>query len=440
VEPEPLPEQAAAMAAPAAATRVGLLRRNPDFARLYVAQLVSFCGDWFTGVALLDLVLRTTGRATLAGLVLAAQTIPFALVSPFAGVLVDRLDRKRFMVAADVVRALLALGFLAARSEDTIWIAFVCLVLLSSVSAFFDPASSAALPNLVRPADLASANVLMGSAWGTMLVVGAALGGVVAGAFGNDAAFIGDAVSFAVSGALILSIRGRFREADPPRRRGVTIAADVRETVRFARRDRRVLALIAAKAVFGLSAGVIALVAVFATEVFRGGAGTIGLLQSARGLGALTGPFLFRRWAAGREARLFAGLSVAGLVFAAGYGLFAAAPAVGVAALGVACAHVGGGSIWTLSTYGLQRFTPDEIRGRVFSVDYGLTTLGIGASVFLTGLAADRVGPRPVAAGVAAVAAAFSLGWTAWRRRALAGTGARGGEPSRGASDGSTEP
>ena len=143
---------------------LGLFRRNPDFTKLYTAQLISFGGDWFTSVALLSLVLKTTGSATLAGLVLAAQTLPFAIVSPFAGVIVDRFDRKMVMISADVIRALLALGLLAVRSEETIWIAFVILVFLSGFSAFFEPASSAAMPNVVGKTDLARANVLMGSA------------------------------------------------------------------------------------------------------------------------------------------------------------------------------------------------------------------------------------------------------------------------------------
>ncbi|HJR19057.1 MAG TPA: MFS transporter [Actinomycetota bacterium] len=416
-EPRPMPP-------PDAATRssgstFGLLRRNPDFRKLYSAVLISFGGDWFTSVALLSLVLETTGSATLAGLVLAAQTLPFAIVSPFAGVIVDRIDRRTVMIAADVIRAVLALGLLAARSEETIWIAFVILTLLSGVSAFFEPASSAALPNVVAKEDLARANVLMGSAWGTMLVVGAALGGLVSSTLGNDAAFIGDSASFVVSAMLLLRVRASFHERAPSRDHSITIVDDVRETIRFARRERHVLALLTVKAGFGLSAGVIGLIAVFAVKVFDGGDATIGFLMSARGAGALIGPFIFRRWARERDERLFLGLTIAGLIFGAGYMLFAVAPNAGIAAIGAAIAHVGGGSTWTLSTYGLQRWTPDAIRGRVFSFDYGLVTLTIAASVFIAGLVADSVDPRIVAFGIACVAIGWVLGWTVWRRKLL---------------------
>lgn len=404
---------------PSEGSTFALLRRNPDFTKLYTAQLISFGGDWFTSVALLSLVLKTTGSATLAGLVLAAQTLPFALVSPFAGVIVDRIDRKTVMITADVVRAVLALGLLAARSEETIWIAFVILVVLSVFSAFFEPASSAALPNVVGVRDLARANVLMGSAWGTMLVVGAALGGLVSSTLGNDAAFIGDAASFAVSALLLVRVKASFHEKAPSRDLRITIVDDVRETVRFARREKHVLALLVVKAGFGLSAGVIGLIAVFAVNVFHGGEGTIGLLMAARGIGAVPGPFIFRRWARGRDERLFLGLSIAGLIFGSGYVLFALAPNVWVSAGGAALAHAGGGSTWTLSTYGLQRWTPDAIRGRVFSFDYGLVTLTIAASVFFAGLVADSVNPRHVALAIASIAVMWISVWTIWRRRLL---------------------
>ena len=419
VEPEPLPEQAAALAAPARGGTFGLLRRNPDFAKLYGAQLISFGGDWFASVALLGLVLDTTGSATLAGLIIAAQTLPFALISPFAGVIVDRFDRRTVMITTDVLRALLAVGFLAVQSAETIWIAFVIEIAIAGLSSFFEPASSAALPNLVAKEDLSRANVLIGSAWGTMLVVGAALGGLVAAKLGKEAAFLGDAASFAISGMLLLRVRGRFHDKDPGEHHGVTIVSDVRETVRFARREPKVLALLLVKGGFGLSAGVIGLISVFAYEVFDGGPEMIGFLMAARGLGAVTGPFIFRPWIRSRDDRLFLGLSIAGLLFAAGYGLFAIAPTVGIAALGACLAHIGGGSTWTLSTYGLQRFTPDAIRGRVFSFDYGLTTLTISASVFFAGLAAEHANPRVVAGAVTLIAVAWVLTWTWWRRRLL---------------------
>ncbi|MDQ2674387.1 MAG: MFS transporter, partial [Chloroflexota bacterium] len=83
---------------------LSLLRRNPDFARLYAAQLASFAGDWFATVALLGLALQLTGSSAIASLVLVLQTGGFAAASPLAGMLADRLDRRRLIIGADLAR------------------------------------------------------------------------------------------------------------------------------------------------------------------------------------------------------------------------------------------------------------------------------------------------------------------------------------------------
>ena len=128
-----------------------LLRHNPAFTRLYVAQLISFAGEWFATVALLGLALELTGSAAVASLVLVLQTGGFAVAAPVAGMLADRLDRRRLLVAANLARVPLALGLLLARDPESLWIAFTCVALLAICAAFFEPTSAAALPNLVEP-------------------------------------------------------------------------------------------------------------------------------------------------------------------------------------------------------------------------------------------------------------------------------------------------
>src|SRR2546426_643457 len=167
-----------------------LLGHNPAFARLFAAQLISFAGDWFATVAVLGLALEVTGSPVVASLFLVVQTGLFALASPVAGVLADRFDRRRLMVGADLLRVPVALSFLLARDASTLWIAFVAAGLLAIGASLFEPTSSASLPNLVDDEDLPAANVLIGSAWGTMLAVGAALRGVVAATLGRDVRFV----------------------------------------------------------------------------------------------------------------------------------------------------------------------------------------------------------------------------------------------------------
>jgi MFS family permease len=390
---------------------LSLLRRNGDFRKLYLASLISLGGDWFLLVALFGLALEFTGSAVSVAALIVAQEIPFGVASLIGGVLADRFDRRRLMVVCDVARTVLCLGFLLVNDPSMMWLAYLLLAVISSFSAVFDPASSAALPNLVEPRELGPANALSGSLWGTMLAVGAALGGIVAAALGRDAAFLIDASSFAVSGLLIARIRRPFSAERTEEPEANVIRATV-ETVRYARRDHRVLALVTVKAGFGIAAGVIALIAVFAHEEFGAGDAGIGALMAGRGVGALIGPFL-GRWLAGpQDRRLFGAIGVALAVFGLGYATLGVMPSLFAAAVAVGIAHLGGGAQWTLSSYGLQRLVPDRIRGRIFAFDFTLITLSLTVSALVTAWGADRFGARPTVAVLGGVAVLWAAIWT----------------------------
>src|SRR5438132_5339594 len=131
-----------------------LLRRNRDFRLLYAGTLISLGGDWFLTVALLDLVLQLTGSATLASLMLLCQSLPIFFFTPLAGPVIDRVDRQKLMVLTDVVRPGACLLPLLAWSPAMLPFAYAGVILISIGSAYFEPASQAALPNLVPPADL----------------------------------------------------------------------------------------------------------------------------------------------------------------------------------------------------------------------------------------------------------------------------------------------
>jgi MFS family permease len=405
---------------------IRLLRENPAFTRLYAAQLISFGGDWFATVALLGLSLELTGSSALAALVLVLQTGGFAVTAPIAGTLADRFDRRKLMVAADLARVPVALAFLLARDPGTLWIAFVAVALLAVGAAIFEPSSSAALPNLVDPERLPEANVLLGSAWGTMLAVGAALGGVVAATLGRDAAFVANAGSFALSAALIVGIR---RPLQKPREEAASdggpgsIGRSVGTAISFARQSRVVASLLLSKTTFGVGTGVVLMLAVFGRNVFGAGDAGIGLLFAARGLGALLGPFVARSVVGLEDRGLLLGIRASLVVVAVCYALFPIAPGIWFAALLVFAAHLGGGSQWMLSTYGLQRSTPDEIRGRVFSFDYGLVTLTIALSTLLAGFLADALAPRLAVWTMVALIIVAGSGWVWFSRPALARSG-----------------
>ena len=390
---------------------ISLLRRNRDFRRLYLASMISLGGDWFLIVALFGLVLELTGQAVAVAFTLAAQDLTYFLASPFAGVLADRLDRRRLMIAADLARAVLVLGFLLVRTEDMVWFLYVLLAAVAVFSAAFEPASAAAMPNLVEDRDLSTANALSGSLWGTMLVVGAGLGGIVAAALGRDTAIVIDSVSFAVSALLILRIRVTFAKARVEHEHA-SVRQDSVETVRYARKDHRVLALLGVKFGWGMAGGVLVVIPLLAYETFDAGDVGLGLLMAARGIGALVGPFAGRRMLGPQDRRMFLAISVSLATFGVGYLLVGLAPTLLILLPIVTFAHLGGGATWTLSGYGLQRIVPDRIRGRIFAFDGMLVTLTFGISSIMTGVLADVYGARTTAIVMGGVALAWALAWS----------------------------
>lgn len=160
-------------------TYSGLLRQNRNFRRLWLAQVVSQLGDWFNAVAVYALLLDLTGSATLVATMMVVQLLPITLISPWAGVVVDRVSRRAVMIVADVARAVLYASLIFVRDADTIWLAFVLVALAVVGTAFFEPARSAVLPDVVSSEELLTANSLSAATWAAMLAVGASVGGAI---------------------------------------------------------------------------------------------------------------------------------------------------------------------------------------------------------------------------------------------------------------------
>ncbi len=403
-----------------------LLRREKDFRRTYVAQLIALGGDWFAVIPLLVLLPELTGTGIWGAAVLAVDTLVFALVGPYAGTVVDRLDRRRVIVVSNTVAGVAALLLVLVRSQATAWVALVAIGLVAAAKAFSQPAGAAALPNLVEPADLPTASVLSGASWGTMLAVGAALGGLVAGTLGTTACFVLDAALLLGAALLTACTTRPFSDPSAPVRERRPVLEDVGEALTYARGDARVLALLTVKAGPAFGNWALSLFPLYGAAAFGLGPLGIGLMFSARGLGAVLGPLLLRRHAA--DAARLRGLLLVGMaVFALGYLALGVTTSFVLVLLLLVFAHAGGGANWVLSTYGLQRVVPDALRGRVFSADYTLATLVIAGSQVAFGLLSDHVAARELLAGAGGVVLLYAgLWWVATRPTAVPASAAGG--------------
>lgn len=398
--------------------------------------MISMIGDWFSFVAVTELVQQATGRAGTAAYFYAALVLPIFLCAPLAGPVIDRLDRRHILIAADLLRVPLALVLCLAAWWGSLPLAMLGMVGLGIGAAFCDPAAHAATPNLVEAHELPAAQALIGLLWGSMLMVGAGLGGLVAGLFGVYVAFILNAASFALSGFLVSRIRRPMQEPRSPHSGAYPALGagrgrrELRELLAYLRREPVVRGLLLAKVGVSSANGLVGLLPALARATSASAVAT-GLLFAMRGAGALLGPVLARRAMLGapvdgaglmragpnralRAIVLVCGLST--LSYAAFYALLPITPWFPLVMLLVACAHLGGGAQWTVSTYGLQAVTPDRLRGRVLSLDYGLATLAIGVSAVVAGLLADGFGVRAATWGLAALAACYGVGWLAWTR------------------------
>ena len=393
-----------------------LVRQNRNFRYLWLGQVVSQLGDWFNSVAVYALLLDLTHSATAVAIMMVVQLLPSAVIGPFAGVLVDRFDRRRVMIAADLLRGVLIVGLLLATSVDRVWLIYLVIGLAVVATSFFEPARAAMLPAVVSRRELLTANALSAATWATMLAVGAALGGVVTAVLGRNAAFLVNSASFFASALFIWRIVSP--PSEPVAAEGSALAPGLVNGLRYLRANPAVVALVSVKGVWAIAGGILLLLTVFGERVFRTAGSTaagIGILYAARGVGAGAGALIARAAFGNDPDRLRRGLGPAYLLVGLSYGGLAAAPDIWTASAAVVVAHLAGSMLWVGSNVLLQLNVPDRMRGRVFAIDFALLTLVSAAASYATAFALDTfgVGPRTMAAVIGAL---FLAPGTAWLR------------------------
>jgi len=413
-----------------------LLRHNRNYRLLWIAQVVSELGDWFYALAVYHLLLDLTGdKAQAVGLAVVLQVLPSTLAAPTAGVINDRISRKAIMIGADVARFFVVLGMLAVRTPGMVWLVFPLLFIETVGAAFFEPAHSSVIPNIVPEGQVLAANALASITWSFCLAAGASLGGLVAVWLGRDAVFLLNAVSFLASAWLIrrMDFAEPHAAGRPPlRAHDLVDFTPVLEGVRYIRSEPRLFATVFVKLGIGLLGANNVLLPILGERVFpvklagldhaRGAMLGMSMLMGARGAGALLGPLVSVRWAGDRQSRLRTGIFFGFLLAAAGYIALGTSTSLPIAILAVIAAHAGSSTNWVFSSTLLQIYTGDRFRGRVFAADYGLCMMGISASSYLAGVAIDLGVPaRTFAVIVGCImvvpAAAWAIALKATRHR-----------------------
>ena len=384
------------------AAYVRLLRGNANFRRLWLAQIVSEIGDWFYTLSIYTLLLQLTGHAGSVALALVLQVLPQTFAGPTAGVVNDRLKRKHVMIAADLVRFAVVLAMLLVRSRSMVWLVYPLLLAETTMAAFFEPARNSVIPNIAVESEVLVANTLSSATWSVNLLIGAAVGGVVAAFFGRDTVFVLNALSFLASAILIGGMHFPEPHADvasPLRARDLVDFTPVMEGIRYIRSHPTLLPTVFAKAgelMVGPSWVIFTVMgarefAVHGRGIDAAGGAMLGMsiLLGGRGLGALFGPLISARWAGNRDDRLRLGILFGYLVISAGYGVLGASRSVWMAAVCAMLAHAGGSTVWVFSTTLLQLHTEDRFRGRVFAADLGLGSLTFAVTAYLAGVFLD---------------------------------------------------
>jgi predicted MFS family arabinose efflux permease len=410
-----------------------LLRHNRNYRLLWIAQIVSELGDWFYTLTVYHLLLDLTGgKAQAVALAVVLQVLPSAFAAPTAGVLNDRISRRRIMIGADLVRFFIVLGMVLVRAPSMVWLVYPLLLAETVGAAFFEPAHSAVIPNIVPEAQVLTANALSSITWSFCLAAGAALGGIAAVWLGRDAVFVLNACSFLLSAWLIrrMSFAEPHAAARPPlRARELVEFAPILEGIRYIRRDPRLFATVFVKGGLGLLGANNVLLPILGERVFpvklagldhrRAALLGMSMLMGARGAGSLLGPLIGGFWAGENHSRLRTGIFIGFVIAAAGYVSLGASTSLAIAISAVVAAHAGSSTNWVFSSTLLQIYTDDRFRGRVFSADIGICTLVMSASSYLAGAAIDLgVPPRAFAVAIGLVMLVPAAAWAlALRRR-----------------------
>jgi DHA3 family macrolide efflux protein-like MFS transporter len=386
--------------------RIGgtLVRRNAALRRMLLAALVSTCGDRLHQVALAALVLGMTDSMASAGLIFVVSTIPYALFGLPVGALVDRWNRRTAMISTDLVRGVLVLGIPFAVVVN-LPLVYALLFCLTCASMIFNPARQAAIPDLVEPDDLSSANTLFQAVNYLVDVIAFPLAGIIVALLieqlgfqqGTFVVFGVDAISYVLSAALLIGLPIGRAEPDMSTGKLRGLASQVAEGLRYlcgnaVLRTNTILLTLGPLLLGSLHTLWIG----FAWRVSHSDAWGYGLTESATAIGTLCGLWvlqsLSRRFNKGRVIAI-GFVTMGAAVVAVGF-----TDSLSVAIVLAAVAGAGNMLFLVPSITMVQQQTPPELCGRVVGVRHSLTFTAFMISNAAAGLLAEAIGVSPLLA------------------------------------------
>ena len=408
-----------------------LLVGNPNFRNLFAGQVVSELGNWFNFIAALGLVRVVSGAAPdAATIILIARTAPFSLCALFAGAIVLRWSRKTVLIATDLLRAVVALGFLLVHKPEDLWIAYFCTALLAALTAFFEAAKNAALPNVTGANGLLAGNALMFSSRFLLMSVGAALGGSASAAFGYEIAFVINAASFVASAISIWLIPDRAMYDEQSQNLleqtgQISVFADIRDGWSFIKNEPLVLTIILMNTIWAIGGGALNLVAERLGGVVFAGANGLSADAAVAVLYAAAGAGLFIGMMIARETDLFVRrhnllvpfigwmLVLQGVLYAVA-GLM---PNLWLAAILMCISRVLLGVEYAIQETILIRQIPDRLRGRVMTTDRAVELSVFTVSAGFAGWSLYFITPQMLAVWSGLLSSAAGVFWFAQIRR-----------------------
>jgi MFS family permease len=400
-----------------------LLRQNRNYRYVWTGQVISEIGDNFNNIAVFSLAMETTHSGLVVSGIMLARAIPMATVAPLAGVVLDRLDRKRIMLASDLIRAVVALAFVLTVHHHQTALLYGLSALLMGASPFFTSGRASILPSITSQEELHTANSLTQTTQWTTITIGTLVGGLSATTLGYQWAFVLNSLSFLGSAACIWQLRRaagfKAKREDKDNEQVVRPWHEYKEGLRYMRSSPLLLgiALVGVGWATGGGAAQI-LFTLFGEQVFNRGPAGIGFVWSAAGAGLLVGAALAHT--VGKRIS-FAGykraVAFCYVVHGGAYILFSQMRKFAWALFFIALSRAAVAISSVLNVSQLLRHIPDQFRGRVFATNESMVNATAMLSMTAAGIASQYHSPRTIGlvAGILSSTTAIFWGWADWK-------------------------